>query len=334
MSFPSRPSIVDIARAAGVSPLMVTSVVSGDHERAAPVSPDVARRVHSAMQSLGYRERQRPEQPRERSLNVLMLVCRMGSYYSRALVAHTQAGLAQRGVSVTVQEGEGAGPIAAAARLLAEGMMDGLIVETDDETAAAVHQVATSGYPIVAIGPKSAGSNHDVVTVDDSNAIRDAMLHVVDRGYEQFVLISPRSDSNRDYRTTVARDQLRALGVQPDRIATLYSDHDPVAAFEMISPRLEALRTPVAIVTGSDSCAIGVLWACMRAGLTVPRDIAILGHGNSPEAAITSPSISTIGPDAPDLGTAAELIAARIDDPTLPGRHVVEPWRFIPRDST
>lgn len=332
MPFPSRPSILDIARAAGVSPMLVSSVVAGQHS--APVSPEIAHRVRTAMTSLGYGERDQPDRERRRHRRVLMLVCRMGSTYSRMLVDHTQAALSEHDVSLTVQQGEGVDRIRHAARMLDDANIDGLIVETDDETTEALHDLAAAGLPIVAVGPKNPGAGHDVVTADDSIAIRDAMLHLVDRRFERFVLISPRSDSNRDYRTTVARDQLRALGVPPEHIDTVYSDHDPVAAFQMITPLLDTFEPPIAIVSGSDSCGIGVLWACLRAGLRVPADVAILGHGNSPDAEITCPALSTIGPERSDLRQAADLIAERIEQPALPGRHIVEPWTFIPRETT
>lgn len=334
MTFPSRPSIADIARVAGVSPMLVSSVVSGSAEPTATVSPAVTQRVRAAMRSLGYPEHGRPERVGSRPQRVLLLVCHVSSGYSRMLIDHTRRALAEHGLAAVVQEGEGAEPILRAARMLADGLVDGLILETDDETAATLDDIAASGHPVVAIGPKFAGAAHDVLTADDTTAIRDVMLHLVDHQFERFVLISPRSDSNRDHRTTIARDQLRALGVPTDRIATMYSIRDAVAAFDTISPALDSLQTPVAIVAGSDSSAIGALWACLRAGRAVPNDIAILGHGNTPEAAITCPPISTIGPEPPDLRRAADLIAARIAQPSLPGRHIVEPWRFLPRQTT
>jgi DNA-binding LacI/PurR family transcriptional regulator len=334
MPVPSRPSILDIARAAGVSPLLVSSVVTGQHQLSAPVSPEIAHRVRAAMASLGYGDREQSVREKRRPRRVLMLVCRMGSTYSRMLVGYVQAALAEHDLALSVQEGEGDEPILAAARMLEDGVKQGLIIETDDETAGTLDRLATAGYPVVAIGPKTRAASHDVITADDSNAIREAMLALVDRQVERFILVSPRSDSNRDYRTTVARDQLRALGVDPDRIQTVYSEHDPVAAYGMISPLLGAVQAPVAIVSGSDSAALGMLWACIRSGLAVPGDVAMLGHGNSPDAEITCPAISTIGPSREILRQAGDLIAERIATPSLAGRHVIEPWEFIPRETT
>jgi LacI family transcriptional regulator len=314
--------------------MLVSRIVAGHHDRAAAISPEVARRVHAAMQSLGYGDRDQPARDRHRTRRVLMLVCRMGSFYARMLVSQTQAALGEHGLLLTVQEGEGADDINRAIRMLEDGHKCGLIVETDDETTGTLTDLATRGYPIVAIGPKCAGSGHDVISADDSTAIREAMLHLVDRGFERFVLVSPRSDSNRDDRTTVARDQLRALGVAPQDIQTRYSGHDAVDAFAMALPVVDDLKLPVAFVSGSDSCAVGILWACLRAGVRVPEDVAILGHGNSPESEITCPPLSTIGPERRELRRAADLLNERIEHPSLPGRHFVEPWRFYPRQST
>jgi DNA-binding LacI/PurR family transcriptional regulator len=335
MSFPSRPTIHDIAREAGVSPAAVSYVLSNLKDRSNTLSEETASRIRSAMDALGYVITDRPTPvTRRRTDRVVLVVCRIGSLYSQMLAAHIERALAEHGLTLGVQEGDGPDDLKRAARLLEDNLIDGLIVETDDESVSALSHLGGAGLPVVAIGPKAAQWGSDVVTSDDTNAIREAMLHLVDHGYENFVLLSPRNDSNRDYHTTVARDQLRALGMRPDRIETAYSAHDPVAAFNAITPVLGKLPLPAAIVTGSDSSALGVLWACMRLGLEVPGDVAILGHGNSPQAGITTPPISTIGPDRSELRTAADLIASRIGDPAQTGRHVIEPWSFIPRGST
>lgn len=334
MPLPSRPSIMDIARAAGVSPVLVSSVVTGYQSDNAPVSPEIAGRVRAAMASLGYRDQEGPGKDEHRLRMVLMLVRRLSSASSRMLVEHVQSALSTKGLCLAIQEGEGIESLATVSQLLDDGAIQGLIVETDDETTEPLERMAAAAHPVVAIGPKSRSPAHDVISADDSNAIREGMLTLIERQIEQFILISPKPNSNRDYRTTVARDQLRALGVDPNRIDTVYSDHDPVAAYHMISPLLGTLRSPVAIVTGSDSCALGVLWACLRAGLAVPDDVAILGHGNSPDGEIAVPAISTIGPDRDALRRAGDLIAERIENAALAGRHIHEPWTFIPRSTT
>jgi LacI family transcriptional regulator len=186
----------------------------------------------------------------------------------------------------------------------------------------------------VAIGPREAAPDHDVITNDDSTAIRDAALHLVDNRYEHFILVTRRSDSNRDHHITVARDQLRALGVEPDSIDTTYSEHDVVAAFEAITPWLRRAPLPVAVITGSDASATGVLWACLRAGLRVPADVGILGYGGAPDTAVAAPPLSTFAPEVPAIRDIAELMATRIQRPGLPGRHVVIPWGFVARRST
>lgn len=334
MPFPSRPSILDIARAAGVSPVHVSSVVTGQQHQGAPVSPEVATRVRVAMASLGYGDREDTASEPGHIRNVMMLVRQLDNAASRMQIEQLQLGLAGHDLHLSVREGEGVEPIVVAAHMLKDGAIHGLIVETDDETAELLERMAAAPYPLVAIGPKNHAPSHDVITADDGNAIREAVLALIDRQLERYILISPRDDSNRDHGTTVARDQLRALGVDPGHITTLYSDHDAVDAFNATLPILQSTPPPVGVVAGSDSGAIGVLWACIRAGLRVPEDVAILGYGNSHQGEITTPAISTIGGDRDRFRQAADLIAERIEQPSLAGRHIVEPWSFMPRQTT
>jgi LacI family transcriptional regulator len=81
---------------------------------------------------------------------------------------------------------------------------------------------------------------------------------------------------------------------------------------------------PTAVVCYNDVVAIGAMLAAARRGLTVGRDIAIVGFDDTSEARHVSPALTTIAVDAVGLGErAAAMLLERITDPLAsPAEHI------------
>lgn len=97
---------------------------------------------------------------------------------------------------------------------------------------------------------------------------------------------------------------------------------------------LIARGTPFdAIFAGSDLIAIGAMRALAEAGLSVPRDVAIVGFDDIPAASLASPPLTTIMQDMKGAGAAlVESVLAQVDDRPLPPG--ILPTRLIVRRST
>jgi DNA-binding LacI/PurR family transcriptional regulator len=331
----SRPTITDVARIAGVSKTTVSYVLSGPKERAARISEETATRVLSAAQEVGYVPNESARSLRTRRTNrVLFLGNRLTSLYSQAMAQSIEQALASHGLTLGIQVGSTTEHIERAISLLTQHQADGLIVETSDLHLPELREAAAAGHKIVAIGPMSREARLDVMASDFAPAVREAMEHLVGRHYRHFVLLHSTSTWEDDYRIRVACQHLRELGVRDDDITLLQCPHDRMAAHECTLGFLADVPRPVAIYAGSDVSAIGVLWACIRLGASVPSEVGIVGHGNTPEIGITVPAITSLGPIASDFTRAAELMVSRLRKPSLPGRYVTEPYQFTVRGSS
>ncbi|MEM8915667.1 MAG: substrate-binding domain-containing protein, partial [Pseudomonadota bacterium] len=74
----------------------------------------------------------------------------------------------------------------------------------------------------------------------------------------------------------------------------------------------DRIRQVDALVCVSDPVAFGVLSECQRLGITVPDDIAVTGFGNFEVAAVSIPSITTVGVDAALIGHESARILERV----------------------
>lgn len=82
---------------------------------------------------------------------------------------------------------------------------------------------------------------------------------------------------------------------------------------------------PDAVMGANDYWAIGALSACTDAGLSIPGDIAITGFDNTPEAAYTNPSLTTIAqPNELMAKQAVDLLISQIKEPQEAGTNLYE----------
>ena len=77
---------------------------------------------------------------------------------------------------------------------------------------------------------------------------------------------------------------------------------------------LETGDLPDAVFAFNDRCALGVMDVLIRAGVTVPQQISLLGFDDSPLAGLAHIQLSTIRQDAAALADAAvSRLVSRLD---------------------
>lgn len=121
----------------------------------------------------------------------------------------------------------------------------------------------------------------DTLSVHDTDAIKDAVNHLVANGHERIsylgahaVLSSGRQRQAAFMEAMVANE----LAVVPALIQTASPSFDMGAACAqaVISGEVEA----TAIVCGGFEISNGALDACLRAGVSMPDDVAFVGYGD------------------------------------------------------
>ncbi|HYC01922.1 MAG TPA: LacI family DNA-binding transcriptional regulator [Azospirillaceae bacterium] len=91
---------------------------------------------------------------------------------------------------------------------------------------------------------------------------------------------------------------------------------------------------PTAIFAGNDEMAAGIYKVAYRKGISIPRDLSVVGFDDGPIASRLSPSLTTVRLPIRDMGRiAAEKLIATLAEPSRPpGETVVLP-KLIMRES-
>ncbi|HEV2572060.1 MAG TPA: LacI family DNA-binding transcriptional regulator [Beijerinckiaceae bacterium] len=198
-------------------------------------------------------------------------------------------------------------------RALMEARVAGVLItptpELLDTTAKLLAPVPTVQF--VRQSPKLSG---DIVRMDDTRAMREATEHLLAQGHKRIGYVGTRKDINvGQARLNGYLEAHAAAGLTVDeRYLALVSPRqtfgsDSVARLLAVSP------APTALIIGSSELTIGGLGAIQAAGLTIPRELAVVGYGDPVWCRLLSPSLTAVQLPVDEMVEAAEaLILDRI----------------------
>ena len=327
-----RVSIKDIARAAGVSHSTVSRAL-GDSPLIRPERKDVIRRLAREM---GYSpDASARSLVMGRTCTVGVVVTTIADPFSAEVVDGIEGEAYSNGYSLvlTTSQDEPEREIAAVETLRSK-RVEAVIVISSRVGALHRDRLDAAGVPVILLNTHSrqVGKQTFSVRVDDVHGARLATQHLLSLGHRRIAHVtgpaghSPTGDRQAGYSAALAE-----AGIPYDS-AMVVMGTGRLAAGEQALPILLALPDrPTAVFCYNDMTAIGLLAAAHRAGLRVPRDLAVAGFDDIPFATYSSPPLTTIAQPKFEMGQRAMRMALAliggqaegIEDVVLLGRLVV-----------
>lgn len=147
--------------------------------------------------------------------------------------------------------------------------------------------------PAVSIGYRLPGVPS--VLVDNRGSVRMATSHLISvHGRRQLLYLRGRRDSQEaEERYLGFRHALRDHGILHDERRVLQGDFTRPSALRLLAG-LDPTVVFDAIVAANDDMALAALAEARRRGLDVPRDVAILGFDDIPEAQQAAVPLTTL----------------------------------------
>lgn len=308
------PSIVDVARAAGVSKSTASRALLGGS-----VTEQTRRAVEAAADELGYvkNSNARAMRTRPTTIGVLVRAAQM-SFYGE-LVAGLQAALEPAGHPLVVVPGlDSPAAQEEALRTLLSMRVSGLILASGRVPLRAA-QAAARSVPVVFAGRSTRGAQ--ITSVSDDPRGADALADLVaELGHTRVgVATVARSDSQtRHRRTSRMVTRLRSHGLEPVELPLGTPDRIDPGAVTELAGRASAIMLP------NDPLLLQAWAALEAAGLRVPHDVSLTGYDGVGELASPALGLTTW---RQDLGAMAKVsvdaLLSRLADPDVGARHVV-----------
>ena len=116
----------------------------------------------------------------------------------------------------------------------------------------------------------------------------------------------------------------------------LDDDSSPYKDTDYLTARISELgKMPEVFFCANDYLAICTIKALRQLGKKVPKDVAVCGFDNAPEATIIEPSLTTVKIHSSSMGfIAAEILLSRIANPNTPYKKTYVETDIIIREST
>lgn len=328
-----RITIKDVARDAGVSMNTVSRVLNDRPD----VNPETRRRVQRTIETLGYRPNALARsllQRRSRTIgHVVPNYANPNVARQLQAVQDTMTAAGYTVISFDTQERPATQRMALQA--LEEKVADGLIMTPVSSRDDALGRLS-SRIPLVLTNREVLGLDVDRVVSDNILGARLAIEHLISLGHRTIGYItSDRQVSTVEDRLTGYRQALEAADLPVEAELMVRVDAS-IEAATVATRRMFELRPDVtALFVYNDFMAVGVLSTLLEMGLRVPNDIAIVGFDDIVYAPYLRVPLTTVSQQTDAIGqTAAQLLIARMEDPSrAPQRIVLEP-HLVVRAST
>jgi len=311
-SVPKRPTLQDVADAAGVAPATVSYALRGERG-----SDETVRRIRAAAERLGYQA-----DPIARALasgrsrTVAVLCGSTRDLWQQSLAADLGRALMARERHAIVADADGVPEREdALLAMLRDQRPDGFLVAPLDPFATKWEPLAKQ-VPIVSIGDRlSKAPSAGAVVFDNASGFSLVFKHLAELGHRRIAVVLPQRPStpDRPAERLVAREGKRC-GMVVDLVRTPPATADPDTTTDHLAAALagEGTDRPTAAFCLTDSFAFGVLRAAARMGLDVPGDLSVVGFEDVEFSDLAGPGLTTVAWGRTSIVDAAvgQLLAA------------------------
>ena len=330
------PTMADVARLAGVSPMTVSRAFKRDSS----VSEATRETILKAADEIGYVFDATASNLRSQKTDFVAVTI---PSINNANFAETLRGLSEglkaRGLQTLL--GYTDYDIHEEERLIEQLLRrrpEAIVVTGGRHTPRARRMLQNAGIPVVETWDLPEAPLGHVVGFSNAQAVRGMVDHFVAQGLTRIAFIG--GDADRDTRGSDRREgfiaAMRGHGLDASRLiaagAPPISMREGAAAMGRL---LEALPDTQAVICVSDLSAFGALTECQRRGIAVPGRIWIAGFGDYEIAEVAVPSLTTINPFPREIGTRTAALLLEVMDgrQDSPARVEITP-RLLIRESS
>ena len=192
----------------------------------------------------------------------------------------------------------------------------------------AVPATEWSERPVVFINPAHEQAHGVSVYGELMPALRESVGYLTAHGVDAIGFIGESlTDSKRD----LFRQALSERGVPYDEsLVSISEKRFEEGGYQAMSALLAADRRPRAVICAYDDMAIGAMRCMADHGLSVPRDIAVLGMDDIPQAPYLNPPLASISSNVKELcRLATESIVQQIQGEDVAPRHMIPSTCFL-----
>lgn len=327
-------TIVDIARAAGVSKSTVSLVL----KESPLVKSETRDKVARAIEQLGYvYNRSAANLRTAKSSFVGMVISDLMNPFFTELAVGIEDGLHNLGfVPILANTNEDRDRQMRVLQSLREHGVAGIIMSPARGTDAwSMSEVLSRSIPVVLTMRRIEGSPLPYIGPDNRTGSRNAVAHLIGLGHTRIAFIGGYSTmTTQRERLAGYRDALASAGLPYDEALICDAMPNRNGGAEAIAAALAAPVRPTAAFCYNDIVAMGATRALTLRGVRVGIDFAVVGFDDIVEAEHNAPPLTTVNADTRVMGArAARSLLALIDGADPEAMSYIGETRLVVRES-
>lgn len=304
----TQPTIIDVARHAGVSKSTVSNVLQARSSVAEPLR----QRVMASVEALNYRPHVGARSLRQRAQVLGVVVGDLNNPFHAELAARLENEAAHREHSMLLATTGGVGDreVARIRALLGHRVAALIFLDAphrdgrrllDGSTPVIMASVASSGFPSIA--------------VDEAGGTRAAVDHLIGLGHSRIGFVSAMlgdGASTERPRFKGFEKAMTAAGLTiaaPWLLRPSRRPSDSASWFDVFRRYARQVERPTAVVAAHDLMALELLAAAEAEGLRVPEDLSIVGFDDIAVARWSRVSLTTIAQPMDEIARGAVEMA-------------------------
>jgi LacI family transcriptional regulator, galactose operon repressor len=295
-----RPTLVDIAKEAGVSASTVSLVLRDKDTKR--VGYDTRNRIIKIASRLNYKPNLQARSLVGRGSRTIGLVL---TTLANPVYVEMMQGIIHRateeryGVIASSVDDHGLkGERRSVFDLIARGV-DGLIICSVLRKDKLIDELIQQRIPFVLVGRmvdrKPSDPSIDYIIPNDQRGAAMAVEHLLKLGYKRLaVILGPQDTSSGYNRRMGALAAIKAYGIRKGDVLMLQGDYKRESGYKLAQKIVGMKDKPDAVYSSNDIMAIGLLHAFADKGIRVPEDIAIVGYDDIEMVGLPGVDLTTI----------------------------------------
>jgi LacI family transcriptional regulator len=327
------PTVLDVAKRAGVSPITVSRVINNSGY----ISVKTRDKVLAAIQELGYVPNTLARGLRSKRTHTLALVVTdiTNPYFTLMARGVEDVAGANDYAVIYCNTDESESKEEKYANILAQRQVDGVLLVPACGNAKTIKFLASNNISVVVLDRRVAEVEADFVRSDSENGARQLTNLLLSMGHERIAIITgPENVSTATDRVIGYRQALDEVGLVQNELV-YYGTFNQQTGYEYTIQAMQQSPKPSAIFAANNFILLGVIKALREMELNVPQDISVVGFDDFPESMLVKPFFTAVVQPAYEMGRlAAELLLKRISG-ELSGdcEKIILPTKIVERDS-
>ncbi|TVY08470.1 LacI family DNA-binding transcriptional regulator [Paenibacillus cremeus] len=187
--------------------------------------------------------------------------------------------------------------------LLTQKRVDGIIIASRTQKDQFLKRLIQHQIPIAMIAREMPTLAVDTVMVDDFLGGYQAGSHLIELGHRRIAMIAEdMSEMSSRERVRGCRQAMLDAKVEPDEALIVVGGFAVESGKAAMDRLLEQDHKPTAVFACNDVLAIGAIQSARQHGLQVPKELSVIGFDNTVLATIVDPPLTTIAQPIQDIG--------------------------------